>query len=197
MSPGVRFWIAVLVSIASAVAAVWAVGQFEFAAVAFVADVPTAAIKVVTSLLILTLLIERSLAIINTTLFGREKRKLEDALRKVKFDFEVDLEAGKDPGDVKGAAWGALKALREIADKEEKLRIVIAVPVAFFLSAVGVRTLSALMMINGVAAESIQGQALLGADIVLTASLIAGGSNGLAKLLQIIQDALKPPPKLQ
>jgi hypothetical protein len=169
MSPGVRFWIVVLVSIASAVAAVWAVGQFKFAAVAFVADVPTAAIKVVTSLLILTLLIERSLAIINTTLFGREKRKLEDALRKVKFDFEVDLEAGK------GAAWGALKALREIADKEQKLRIVIAVPVAFFLSAVGVRTLSALMMINGVAAESIQGQALLGADIVLTAGLIAGG----------------------
>jgi len=192
MSPGVRFWIAVLVSIASAVAAVWAVGQFEFAAVAFVADVPTAAIKVVTSLLILTLLIERSLAIINTTLFGREKRKLEDALRKVKFDFEVDLEAGKDPGDVKGAAWGALKALREIADKEEKLRIVIAVPVAFFLSAVGVRTLSALMMINGVAAESIQGQALLGADIVLTAGLIAGGSNGLAQLLKLINDALKP-----
>ena len=192
MSPGVRFWIAVLVSIASAVAAVWAVGQFEFAAVAFVADVPTAAIKVVTSLLILTLLIERSLAIINTTLFGREKRKLEDALRKVKFDFEVDLEAGKDPGDVKGAAWGALKALREIADKEEKLRIVIAVPVAFFLSAAGVRTLSALMMINGVAAESIQGQALLGADIVLTAGLIAGGSNGLAQLLKLINDALKP-----
>jgi hypothetical protein len=192
MSPGVRSWIAVLVSIASAVAAVWAVGQFEFAAVAFVADVPTAAIKVVTSLLILTLLIERSLAIINTTLFGREKRKLEDALRKVKFDFEVDLEAGKDPGDVKGAAWGALKALREIADKEEKLRIVIAVPVAFFLSAVGVRTLSALMMINGVAAESIQGQALLGADIVLTAGLIAGGSNGLAQLLKLINDALKP-----
>jgi len=192
MSPGARFWIAVLVSIASAVAAVWAVGQFEFAAVAFVADVPTAAIKVVTSLLILTLLIERSLAIINTTLFGREKRKLEDALRKVKFDFEVDLEAGKDPGDVKGAAWGALKALREIADKEEKLRIVIAVPVAFFLSAVGVRTLSALMMINGVAAESIQGQALLGADIVLTAGLIAGGSNGLAQLLKLINDALKP-----
>jgi len=147
---------------------------------------------VVTSLLILTLLIERSLAIINTTLFGREKRKLEDALRKVKFDFEVDLEAGKDPGDVKGAAWGALKALREIADKEEKLRIVIAVPVAFFLSAVGVRTLSALMMINGVAAESIQGQALLGADIVLTAGLIAGGSNGLAQLLKLINDALKP-----
>jgi len=192
MSPGARFWIAVLVSIASAVAAVWAVGQFEFAAVAFVADVPTAAIKVVTSLLILTLLIERSLAIINTTLFGREKRKLEDALRKVKFDFEVDLEAGKDPGDVKGAAWGALKALREIADKEEKLRIVIAVPVAFFLSAVGVRTLSALMMINGVAAESIQGQALLGADIVLTAGLIAGGSHGLAQLLKLINDALKP-----
>jgi hypothetical protein len=192
MSPGVRFWIAVLVSIASAVAAVWAVGQFEFAAVAFVADVPTAAIKVVTSLLILTLLIERSLAIINTTLFGREKRKLEDALRKVKFDFEVDLEAGKDPGDVKGAAWGALKALREIADKEEKLRIVIAVPVAFFLSAAGVRTLSALMMVNGVAAESIQGQALLGADIVLTAGLIAGGSNGLAQLLKLINDALKP-----
>jgi len=192
MSPGVRFWIAVLVGIASAVAAVWAVGQFKFAAVAFVADVPTAAIKVVTSLLILTLLIERSLAIINTTLFGREKRKLEDALRKVKFDFEVDLEAGKDPGDVKGAAWGALKALREIADKEEKLRIVIAVPVAFFLSAVGVRTLSALMMINGVAAESIQGQALLGADIVLTAGLIAGGSNGLAQLLKLINDALKP-----
>ena len=192
MSPGARFWIAVLVSIASAVAAVWAVGQFEFAAVAFVADVPTAAIKVVTSLLILTLLIERSLAIINTTLFGREKRKLEDALRKVKFDFEVDLEAGKDPGDVKGAAWGALKALREIADKEEKLRIVIAVPVAFFLSAVGVRTLSALMMIDGVAAESIQGQALLGADIVLTAGLIAGASNGLAQLLKLINDALKP-----
>jgi hypothetical protein len=192
MSPGARFWIAVLVSIASAVAAVWAVGQFEFAAVAFVADVPTAAIKVVTSLLILTLLIERSLAIINTTLFGREKRKLEDALRKVKFDFEVDLEAGKDPGDVKGAAWGALKALREIADKEEKLRIVIAVPVAFFLSAAGVRTLSALMMVNGVAAESIQGQALLGADIVLTAGLIAGGSNGLAQLLKLINDALKP-----
>src|SRR5262245_65826736 len=97
MSPGVRFWIAVLVGIASAVAAVWAVGQFKFAAVAFVADVTTAAIKVVTSLLILTLLIERSLAIINTTLFGREKRKLEEAQRKVKFELEVDICAWRNP----------------------------------------------------------------------------------------------------
>lgn len=191
MSTRALFWLAVIVGVASAVSAVWAVWHFEFGALAFVSDVPTAAIKVVTSLVILTLLIERSLAVINAAVFGEEKRKQEDALRKVKFDFEVDLQAGKDPGDVKRDAGCALKALREIADKEEKVRIVIAVPVAFFLSAVGVRTLSALMMIDGVP-EGIQKQALLGADIVLTAGLIAGGSHGLAQLLKLINDALKP-----
>jgi len=33
-------------------------------------------------------------------------------------------------------------------------------------------------------------------DIVLTAGLIAGGSNGLAELLQLIKQGLKPPSKL-
>jgi hypothetical protein len=33
-------------------------------------------------------------------------------------------------------------------------------------------------------------------DIILTAGLIAGGSNGLNQLLQIIRSGMTPPPKL-
>jgi len=86
----------------------------------------------------------------------------------------------------------AFDKLKVIADKEEKVRIVIVIPLALFVSAFGVRTMSALMEIEMVR-DSFQKYVLHAADIVLTASLIAGGSNGIAQFLQIIKDAIHKP----
>jgi hypothetical protein len=159
--------------------------------VKFADDVPTAAIKALTSLLILTIFIERGLAIINAILHGKDRRQHEHKLRMVSLARQLRV---IDPDSAFKIIEHAFDKLKDIADKEEKVRIFVVIPVALFVSAFGVRTMSALMSIDAVKI-SFQKYVLHAADIVLTASLIAGGSNGIAQLLQLIKDAINPPSK--
>jgi len=161
---------------------------WKFGAVPFVHDVPGAATKVIGSLLVITLFTERSLAAINAAFFGADKKEYEAALRG--HDAGVTL----TPEQIKSARTG----LTEIAIKEEAVRIAFGFCFAVLVSAGGVRTLAALLMIDGDDGmqDGNQKNLMHMVDIALTAGLIAGGSNGLAQLLQIIKDGLKPPPKL-
>lgn len=182
-----KLWKAVGIVIAIIVAAV--VGAIFLKVVAFVPDVPSAAIKSLTSLLILTIFIERGLAIINAIFHGKDRRLYETKLRMVSFARQWQTIDADSAYKIIKEAFDKLKV---IADKEEKVRIVIVIPLALFVSAFGVRTMSALMEIEMVR-DSFQKYVLHAADIVLTASLIAGGSNGIAQFLQIIKDAIHKP----
>lgn len=136
------------------------------------------ALSVVTSLFVVALLIERSLAIVNSLIWGEEQRKVE-----------LQLVDGKDKAD-------ARKSLAEVMAKKERLRLLLGFVAALFVSAVGIRTLQGLVELSAPSAL------FYPVDVLLTAGLLAGGSNGLAFLIQFLKDMMtrdpsKPAPTLR
>jgi len=167
-------------------------GIWHFGAVPFVSDVPAAATKLIASLLIITLFTERSLAAINAAAFGKQQKLYESEIRDLEIGLELDpLQQASAQAEAKTYRT----KLAELAGQEEKVRIAVGFAFAVLISAAGVRTLSALVMIDALADGTQKSLAHM-VDIVLTAGLIAGGSNGLAELLQLIKQGLKPPSKL-
>ena len=169
-------------------------GVWRFGAVAFVSDVPGAATKAIGALLAVTLLIERSLAAINAAVFGTPKKMDEARLKDL--ELGVDLKVEK-PEDARNSAKLARDNIAKIEGKEQQVRVALGFAFAVLASAAGVRTLSALLMIDasGGLPDGTQKDLCHMIDIILAAGLITGGSNGLAQLLQVIRDGIKPRPK--
>lgn len=136
----------------------------------FVTPIWDPAIAVVTALFITTLLVERSMAVINALLFGDEQRAAELQLLGL---------AAPAPGA------NPAQAIASVHKWKERLRLLLGFVAGLFVSAAGVRTLQNLL-------TATNNPWLNGVDVVLTAGLIAGGSNGLAFLLQILKDRATP-----
>lgn len=139
---------------------------------AFHDDMADAAATVVTALLAVTLFVERGMTVINAIIFGGAQRDAEDKIRQA---------------DAKG-----LDELSVVMAYKERMRLFGAFLAGLFVSAAGVRTLEGLF--DPVAIKAAENALLHPVDVVLTAALIAGGSNGLAFLLQLAKDRLAPPP---
>ena len=129
------------------------------------------AIETVLALLIVTLFVERSMAVINALLFGEQQRDADIAMARAQ------------GGEGKAKAE---EAQAQVLTLKERVRLLLGFGVALFISAAGVRTLEGLM--QGLPPTEAGKQLFFGVDIVLTAGLIAGGSNGLAFLLQLLKD---------
>jgi hypothetical protein len=136
---------------------------------AFQENMAVAAANTVTALLAVTLFVERAMAVFNAILFGDEHRQAEVKL------------LGADPAE-------GVKELKNVLGKKERLRLFGSFIAAAFISAAGVRTLTGLLVVAKPGGNSF----FLAVDVILTAGLIAGGSNGLAYLLQVIKDMLAP-----
>jgi hypothetical protein len=130
-----------------------------------------AAATTVTALLAVALFVERAMSVLNAILYG-------DTQRAAELGFTADKkEAAED--------------LARVLGHKERLRLIGAFLAALLVSAAGVRTLEGLLVTRG---EGVPANAfLLPVDLVLTAALIAGGSNGLAFLLQLAKDRLSQP----
>ncbi len=178
-----------------AVAFAAALGVWSYAAIPFVDDVPAAATRVIAALVVITVIVERSLAAINAGVFGPSRASQIAKLRDL--EIKKDLGAMAAPA-IAEAAEQPRAAIVAIGIREEQARLAIGYLLAFLISAAGVRTLSALLRIDGAGGlpEGMQKSLVHALDIIVTAGLIAGGSNGLAQLLQAIRNGLKPPPAL-
>ncbi len=191
-----RFGILIVVLLGLFLAGFW-----KWTGATFVPDVPAAAAKLIASLIVITLLIERSIAAISSVIFQPEKRSLETKARETegligRRAFLDDKEAAQMAKEIAESR----QKLATIAGEEDKNRAILGFAFALLVCAAGVRTLSSLLQIDpstGTAGLSDEFQRYLahGVDVILTAGLIAGGSDGLAKLLQIIKDGMTPPPK--
>jgi len=123
-------------------------GIWHFGAVPFVSDVPAAATKLVASLLIVTLFTERSLAAINAAVFGGKQKLYESEIR----DLDIGLELGTlQRANAQADAKKYRTKLAELAGQEETVRIAVGFAFAVLISAAGVRTLSAIVMIDALA----------------------------------------------
>lgn len=137
---------------------------------AFQENMAAAAATTVTALLAVTLFVERAMAVFNAIVFGEEHR-----------DAEAKLLAGN-------VSQGA-EDMKTVLGKKERMRLFGSFIAGAFISAAGVRTLSGLLDVKDPSTNPF----FMPVDVVLTAALIAGGSNGLAFLLQVIKDMMAPP----
>lgn len=138
---------------------------------AYESNMAVAAASTATALLAVALFVERGMAVVNAIAFGDQHRKAE-----------AELVAG-DPAE-------GVKQLSDVLGKKERVRLFGSFIAALFISAAGVRTLEGLLVTTGTGVPD--NPLFIPVDVVLTAGLIAGGSNGLAFLIQAIKDLLTP-----
>ena len=139
---------------------------------AYEPNMAVAAASTATALLAVALFVERSMAVVNAIVFGDRHRDAEAALAT-------------------GNRLAGVAIMKDVLGKKERLRLFGSFIAALFISAAGVRTLEGLLVTTGAGAPD--NPLLVPVDVVLTAGLIAGGSNGLAFLIQAIKDLLTPP----
>ncbi len=145
-------------------------------ALAFQPEMANVAGRVLAALVVISLFLERALAVINDMLFGAER---VEAQHKV-------MVAGLAPRtDAAAAVSEALRAVEKVDSARERARLLIGFGAALLVSAAGVRTLAGLTVQQG--APTAQPFFTI-VDIVLTAGLLAGGSNGLAKLIDLLRE---------
>lgn len=143
------------------------------------ANAAVAASAVVASLFTVALLLERALAAFNDLLFGQERSDAQQQL--VAARAPSPAQAGAAP-----ALAPALQALEENDRKRERARLLMGLAAGFVISAAGIRTIAGLVA----APQTMTGFQTI-VDICLTAGLLAGGSNGLSKLADVLQESAK------
>jgi hypothetical protein len=138
------------------------------------------AIRVATPLFVVAVFLERALSVLNDLLFGQAAVEARSRLRVAL------LTADAGP-----AAATAQLDLDTIDDQKQRVRLGVGFVVATLISGAGVRTLAGLVtIVPAVAAGSKVGnqQALLDTmDVILTAGLLAGGSNGIAIIIDLLR----------
>jgi hypothetical protein len=139
-------------------------------------DVMSAGTRVVGALFVVTVFVERSTAVLNSIWYG-EARRLAEAHEAL--EMRRWLATMTEPGEPPPAALvAAIDALVRIESQQDRARLIAGFILALFVSAVGARTLEALQILPG-SLSPFQLGLYRATDIILTAGLIAGGSNGI------------------
>lgn len=148
-------------------------------------------------------ILERSLAVVNAALSGEEKERwrARKYVAASQYDLARRVALAKPAPDQLVAAYDqhreaavaltdASVALAAVEAKQQRVRVVLGFLVGLVVAAVGVRTLAMLLTPAGTTKVI---DLFTFADIVITAGILAGGSDGIAKLTQLIEAILKKP----
>jgi len=220
-----RPWAIGILCVAVLVVSAWSQAK----GIGFKTDILAKTTDLLASLFVITVFVERSLAVINDIWLGEERTKqerqvllLEQRLTATRTDIErahaVREELAKRPIPTTEAAAAAVQSIAAIAQqaqtematlrteaeqiatslegatatltsteaKQDRLRLEFGFLFSLFISAVGVRTLDALLDVGAAGLANHQAGAFLVADILLTAGLIAGGSSGISSIADLI-----------
>ena len=151
-----------------------AVGRGLLPGLPYQPNMALAGTTVIGALLVVTLIVERAMAVVNALLFGERERQAE--LERI----QAEQGAG-DPREAEAK-------MKSVMDAKERVRLLLSFVAGLFVSAAGVRTLQSLLVVN-----SPPELLLVQVDVVLTAGLIAGGSNSLAFLAKVLRELAAPP----
>lgn len=143
-------------------------------------NMPQAGASVALGLLVVTLFVERSSAVVNALLFGDAQRNADLKLRNVE---DADLAP-------------AQQELASVMTRKERVRLLFSFASGILISVAGVRTLQGLLAIASPPVPPLT-PLFEAVDVVLTAGLIAGGSNGLAFLVQLLKDMATDPSRAE
>lgn len=169
-------WLAPLLGVVGIALAIALGDNLGWRVLAYAEDMPVEAGKVAGALFVVAVFLERALAVLNDLLFAEKTVDLETKLSV------TAAETGSlDSTDVIEAEWNLL-ALEET---KQRLRLGVGFVVACLIAGAGVRTFTGLLDLSGLTGN--QRTLLNIMDILLTAGLLAGGSNGLAKIIDIFR----------
>lgn len=192
-----RFLVMMIATVGAIVAFVWA-GILPAAAMGGV-KVSTVG-TILTSLIFVALLIERAVEVFIAPTSGIAKEALKSEQAKLADRIKLEqaaLDAARNPGvglvPDEAAVQAAADALaRSVArDKEivdaiaaadrqtQKLALSFSIPMSFLAALAGLRTIGNLMPPG----EGAQQQLFVALDVVLTAGLLAGGADGIHRIL--------------
>jgi hypothetical protein len=164
-------WLFGVVAVALAVGALLLFSKDGNPALPFAQNTPQAGLAVATALLVVTLFIERGMAAVNALIFGEQERSVLIALL----------------ADDGGTRAETRARLAEVLGWKERLRLLLGFAAGLLVAGAGVRTLAGLFNLTGAKPAAL----FYDVDILLTAGLIAGGSNGFAFLIQALKDIIK------
>jgi hypothetical protein len=142
----------------------------------YVDDMYAAGSRVAGALFVTALFLERSLAVVNGLVFPQERR------------LRIQTE---DPGVTGAALLEAEQALAAVKADQDRLRLLLGFIAALFVSAAGARTLGALMTMPPKPPLPLHDELFHTVDIVLTAGVLAGGSSGIAAIIDIISKQMQ------
>lgn len=155
------------------------------AALKFVPNPLLIAEETISSLLIVTLLMERSLAAINAGLFADARRKAQALTVAAKV--AVRQNQPEAATTVKDAATSQAALLAQ----EDKIKVYAGFVFALLIAGLGIRTLAPLFPAF-TDPKSFQSHAFQTWDILLTAGLLTGGSKSLNDLLAALKAIIWP-----
>ena len=149
-------------------------------------------IGLLTPLFVISLFLERAQEVFIKTWrgMGREKIVLDKNLASRERDLAV---ANKDLLGVQTASAKFDQAEKNLSDYKSQTRRIAflgGTSAGFFIALVGVRVLEPLTDIKLAGANDLQQGLFYGIDIILTAGLLGGGSEGVHKVLTVITDFL-------
>lgn len=151
-------------------------------------------------LIAIAAILERALAVFTDLLFGQERSEARQQLSAARLTVPVpppppapgataaavataQAATVKAHTAARAAMAPALAAVESVDAKRERARLLMGFAASFLISAAGVRTLTGLIA-DG---QTLTSYATM-VDIMLTAGLLAGGSNALAKLAEVLQE---------
>lgn len=170
-------WLAPLLGIAAIVLAIL-LGNNGWEGLPYKGDIAVEAAKVAGALFVVALFLERSLAVLLHLIFAEDTVDMISNLRvkAAKADFSSTDKA------VATARW----EIGVLEEKKDRVRLGVGFLAAVLIASAGVRTFTGLLDFTNVIGN--QRVMLDTMDILLTAGLLAGGSNGLAILINVLRD---------
>ncbi|HEY0026291.1 MAG TPA: hypothetical protein VGC35_00295 [Allosphingosinicella sp.] len=161
----------------------------------YVGNISDAAASLVASLTIIAVIMERALAVINSAWLAEEseaaRAQMRSALTRAALlqKAPAGLLSADDIRDVLTDVDTAVADDAAVEAKKKRIRVVVGFLFGLAISAAGVRSLAALVEPDPTDVLS-QINLFNAVDIVVTAALLAGGSDGMAKLAQLLRIAI-------
>jgi hypothetical protein len=138
--------------------------------------------RIVTTMLLISLFLERALEVLISTWRGPRTTELERAVDDAKQEFTQD--SAKKP-----ALDAAQKTLSAYKNNTRRLALWVSLLIGLMVSGVGVRGLQPLVVTESFAQlPANQMHVFRIMDVLLTGGLIGGGSDGIHKVLQVFLD---------
>ncbi|MEA2781235.1 MAG: hypothetical protein QOK29_2779 [Rhodospirillaceae bacterium] len=172
-----------VIYLAAAVALAALAAYFGLVGIPYQPDVMSAGTRLVGALFVITVFVERSTAVLNSIWYG-EARRLAEAHEALQMQRWLTTIA--TPGESPPAALvAAINALATIESQQDRTRLIAGFIMAFIVRAAGASTLESLQTLLG-ALSPFQLGLYHTTDIILTAGLIAGGSNGIHAIADLL-----------